>query len=196
MLWQQVPQVPGRGLGCPCAWWMQTSPRLVLLGVTARSQPSALASPKCFTEGRDVPDLASLSQRHILVTHGVVFSALSHLPLCPHSVPKGRATLSQVVLSSVPNLCSQRPLPEHSQQRDMSPCPPPPKMRLLCQDCSEKFGAGDACSGDVTNPRNCYRGHGDLCSRTSWLWASNSPPRSPHSPQASCGALVGKSQSG
>lgn len=127
MLWQQVPQVPGRGLGCPCAWWMQTSPRLVLLGVTARSQPSALASPKCFTEGRDVPDLASLSQRHILVTHGVVFSALSHLPLCPHSVPKGRATLSQVVLSSVPNLCSQRPLPEHPQQRDMSPCPPTPK---------------------------------------------------------------------
>ena len=139
--------------GCPCARGTQISPRADALGVTARSQPSAPASPKCFAQGRDAPALSSLSwggclhpQHQVLVTHSMAVLAVSHLPPHPCSAPEDRPTPPQ----AEPPPWSQ---PSTTNQPVSPPRAPPargcvtlsliPKKRLLCQDCSEKeFWAG------------------------------------------------------
>lgn len=190
---------PGEKPDCPCAWVTQISPRGDTLGVTARSQPTALASPKCFAQGRDVPALVSLSW--------------GGLPLPPAPSPchtqHGSPTCCHIPAQCLEDRPTPPPVPALRHQPASVPSPstlskgmchpvPHPKKRGCCARTVQRrsFGLGVLALEMSLNPRNSHHGQGDVCIWTSRLRASNSPPRSPRSPQASCEASAGKSLSG
>lgn len=69
-----------------------------------------------------------LPQHQVLITHSTAVPTVSYLPLCLHSVPEGRSTLSCPWSQSLPT--SQYPIPQHFK-RLCHPVPHPKNQAVV-----------------------------------------------------------------
>lgn len=161
-------------------WVSQLGPSPLLWLPQNASHRAEMALPWCPSPGEGCLH----PQHQVLVTHSM------GLPTwCPEDRP---------ILPPVPALHHQSAsVPSLSiPSRGMChPVPHPKKDAAVLGLCREVLGWGMLAVEMSPNPGNSHHGQDDH-SRTSRLWASNSPPRSPRSPRVSCGASAGKSLSG